>query len=144
MKTIRLLPRDIPRYWEHIKYTCKAAEDINDELFPAYARELLQALLNEKAQAWLRLTDENEIALIHVTRILHNSQYDEKYLYLQSSFAWKRLPEEAWDAEWEIMKEFARKEGCQYIGAMSNNPRIWEMARRVGFTESTRVFAYRL
>lgn len=144
MRTIRLLPRDIPRYWEHIKYTCKATEEIDEQQFPAYATELLQALLNEKAQAWIRVTDENEIALIHVTRILHNPQFDEDYLYLQSTFAWKRLPEDMWNEEWELMKAFARKEGCSYIGAMSRNPRIWEMAKKVGFFESTRIFAYRL
>jgi len=141
---IRLLSKDIPRYWDAIKQAMKQVDEVDARQFPAYAREMLIALMSDKAQAWLRISAEREIVLICLTRILHNHQFDEDYLYIQGVYSWKREPEEVWQQNLDVLKEFARKEGCAYVGCMSRNPRIWEVVRQIGFQESTRIFALRL
>ena len=141
---IRLLSKDIPRHWDVIKQAAKQVDEIDAKQFPAYARELLIALMSDKAQAWLRVDDSNQITLVCLTRILHNSQFDEKYLYLQALYSWKREPAEMWQQNMDVLKEFAKKEGCAYVGHASRNPRVWEIAKSVGFFESTRIYALRL
>lgn len=141
---IQLLSKDIPRYWEVIKFACATVDEVDDAQRPAYLRDLLCALLSEKAQCWVRFDDDKQLILIYVTRILYNAQYDEKYLYIQAGYSWKRLGQEAWNGFRDLMMEFAKREGCAYIGHMSRNPRIWELALGAGFKESTRIFAYRI
>lgn len=141
---IRLLSRDIPRYWELIKLAMKQVDEVDAKQFPAYARELLVALMSDKAQAWLRVSEEREVILVCLTRILHNTQFDEDYLYVQAVYSWKREPDEIWQRDLDVLKEFARREGCTYLGHMSRNPRIWEVVKNIGFQESTRIFALRL
>lgn len=141
---IQLLPVDIPRYWEPIKHAAVAVDEVDVKQRPAYLRDLLQNLMSSSAQAWLRVDESREIASVCITRILHNSQFDEKYLYVQVTYSWKRVPESVWGDDIETLKEFGKKEGCKYIGCMSRNPRIWEIVQRDGFKETTRIFALRL
>lgn len=141
---IRLLSKDIPRYWDIIKQAAKQVDEIDAEHFPAYARELLVALMSDKAQAWLRVDDQRQITLVCLTRILQNTQLDEKYLYVQAVYSWKREPDTIWQRDVDILKDFARREGCSYIGHVSRNPRIWEVVQNIGFREITRTFAMRL
>jgi len=138
---IRLLSRDIPRYWDLIKQAVKQVDEVEASKFPAYTRELLIALMSDKAQAWIRVNEQREIVLICITRIMYNNQTDEKYLYIQAVYSWKREPEEVWQRDMDVVKDFAAKEKCDYIGCMSRNPRIWDIVKRLGFFESTRVFA---
>lgn len=140
---IQLLPRDIPRYWELIKVAATAADEVEKSAIPAYLRNLLMELLCEKAQCWVRV-DDKEIALIYITRVLYNPQRDEKYLHIQVAYSWKRLPEELWNRDLQTLVRFAKREDCKYVGCMSRNPRIWEVVNNAGFSEATRVFAYRL
>ena len=141
---IRLLSRDIPRYWELIKQAMKQVDEVDAKQFPAYARELLVALMSDRAQAWLRVDENRQITLVCLTRILHNTQFDEKYLYVQAVYSWKREPDSIWQRDLDILKDFARREGCAYAGHVSRNPRIWEVVQNIGFREVTRTFAIRL
>lgn len=141
---IRLLSRDIPRYWDIIKQAAKQVDEIDEKQFPAYARELLIALMSDKAQAWLRVDEQRQITLVCLTRILYNAQFDESYLYVQAVYSWKREPDEVWQRDVDILKDFAKRQGCSYLGHMSRNPRIWEIVKNIGFQESTRIFALRL
>jgi hypothetical protein len=141
---IQLLSVDIPRYWELIKFACTQAEEVDAKLMPAYLRDLLVALLSDKAQAWVRVDDNREIVLICVTRLLYNQQQDEKYLYMQVGYSWKRLPNEVWFRDFDILKKFGKQQGCNYIGTMSRNSRVWELMLTAKFAESARIFAYRL
>lgn len=141
---IRLLSADIPRYWELIKFACVKAEEVDAKVMPAYLHDLLVALMSDKAQAWIRVDENREIVLICVTRILFNAQQDEKYLYMQVGYSWKRLPNNVWFRDFNILKEFGKQVGCSYIGTMSRNSRVWELMLTAKFVESTRIFAYRL
>ncbi len=141
---IKLLPTDIPRYWDAIKYSCKVADEVDDKDFLPYTNELLHALLSDSAQCFVRLSDDRMLEGLAITRILFNKQTDERYLYFQSVYSWQYRPEAIWEEDLEFVKRFARQTKCSYIGAISRVKRMQELLTNVGFEETTRVYAIRI
>lgn len=142
---IQLLPQDIPRYWDAIKFACKKVDEIDEEHMPAYMNELLVALLNSQAQCFVRISDDRkELQALVVTKILHNAQWDEKYLYVQALYSWEIVEENIWQRDIDFIKAFAKREGCRYVGAMSRNKRAQDIMQMIGFSEYTRIYALRL
>jgi len=141
---IKLLPSQVPVFWEAIKYSCKQADEIDDARLPAYLNELLQALLCERAQCWARLDDNRILIALMITRILYDKQFDERYLYIQSLYSWKLQPEDIWRRDMVLIRDFAKGEGCKYVGCTSRNERVWEILKSHGFKEYTRIFSLRM
>lgn len=138
---VKLLAPQIPTFWETIKYAVKHADGVKDRELPSYLTELLHALLNDKAQCWVRLSDKRELYALCITRIMHNPQRDEKYLYVQALYSWQPQQDEIWQRDWGFIKSFAAKEQCKYIGCMSSNRRAFEIYEALGMEEQARIFS---
>ena len=141
---IKILPDQVVQLWEPIKYAATMADEVDEKDMPKYLNELLHALLNEKAQCFVRIDDKREIATIGITRLLFNNVTGEKYLQIQIGYAFKKSEDYLWKQDWEVMKEFAKKENCSYVGVMSRNKRVWELGKLIGMTETYRVFSVKL
>ena len=141
---IKILPSQVVQFWEVIKFVSTRVDEVDEKDLPKYLNELLHALLNEKAQCFVRLDDNREIIALSITRILKNKTTDEKYFQVHCVYGFKSATDEVWKKDWEVLRDFAKKENCSYMGFMSRNSRIWDIAKLIGMTEAYRVFKLQL
>jgi len=140
---IKILPNRIPKVWEIIKHASTQADGIEHGLEP-YLNEMLHALLSGKAQCFLRTNDDQtEVKAVIITRLLIDQFTKEKYLLLQSYFAFEAATDQAWAENMQYAIDFSKKEKCSYISFTSNNERILELAGLYGFKERHRRLDFR-
>ena len=137
---VRILPVQIPQLWEAIKSVYVQVEEINKEDTPFYLNELLHALLNEKAQCFIRLGDDRTLLGMLITRILIDKVTGRKSLFIQPLYSWKRVEDKEWQDDFNFVKEFAKHEQCKRIYFESGNPKIWQLTEKLGFRENLRRF----
>lgn len=140
---IKLIPQQVPAFWSAIKYCCKEADEVDAKNFQPYCNELLQSLLNEKAQCFVRLDEKRTLVGMMITRIMEDKLTGEKYLLIQCLYSWKAQPDSTWREDAEFVRQFKEKTGCKYISFNSRNEAIWELGKKLGFSERTRVFDLR-
>lgn len=137
---IRLTPYQIPKLWEAIKFAATASRVIDErDLQPTLVR-LLADLLSDKAQCFVRLSEDRRLRTIQITKLTEDVVTGQRILYLAFTYAFEKTPEEAWTEGIELIKEYARKQGCVAIGTMSYNKRVWEICESLGFRENIRGF----
>lgn len=141
---IKLLSPQVPQFFEAIKFTVKQADEVDDKDFQPYCNELLHALLNDKAQCFVRMDEKRTLIGMLVTRVMADKVTGEKYLFIQCLYSWKAQPDEAWMKDAEFVRQFAEKEECQYLSFTSRNEAIWELGKKLGFVERNRVFDLRI
>ena len=141
---IKLLPAQVPVYWELLKYITVTVDEVDEKDLQPYLNELLHALLNNKAQCFLELNEGRNVVSVCVTRITVNKVTGEKHLFLQSAYAFEIADAENRKQSFDFFKEFAKKEQCKYISFQSRNRKIWELGMASGFKEKFRVFEFRL
>lgn len=140
----KLLASQIPTFWENIKFAAVQVDGVKKEDQRQYLNELLHALLNEKAQCWVRTDDQKSLDALLITRILLDKITGRKYILFQCLYSFKVVASEVWDVEFEFVKQFALNEQCSYILFNSTNRKIWEIAECVGFKEKYRTFVFDL
>lgn len=137
---IRILPVQIPKFWETIKFAYVQADELNKEDMPSYFNELLHALLSDKAQCFLSLDDDRTILRVLITRIMTDKITSEKYLFLQCLYSFKTTSEEEWKRGWIFFMDFAKVEQCSYITTNTRNEKLLERAKMFGVKEKYRRF----
>jgi len=141
---IKILPSQVVQLWEVIKFVATKVDEVDKENIQPYLNELLHALLNEKAQCFVRLDDNREIIALAITRILRNNITGEKYFQVHCVYGFKSASDDVWKRDWEVLRDFAKKENCSYMGFQSRNSRIWDIAKLIGMTEAYRIFKLKL
>jgi len=144
-KTIyRVLCMQVPVFWEAIKYCCVQADEVPEKSRPLYFSKLLQDLLSDKAQCFLVMDGEKILRSIAITRIIGNNVTGEKELEIQCLYSMDKISNSEIRKYWSFVWDFAVKESCEEVVFSSRNPRIWELAREVNFTEKIRRYSYRV
>lgn len=141
---IKLLSTQIPRYWEVIKYGATIADEVDEKNLQPYLVELLHALLSDKAQCWMRLDENRKIVALLITRITIDKITGNKSLYLQCLFSHKKVSDNIWKDNFDLLIRFVKQEKCKNIIFESRHSRIWEIATSLGFKEMHRSFVYDL
>lgn len=141
---VKLLATQVPTFWENIKFAVIKADGVGEEDQQQYLNELLHALLNDKAQCWVRLDDQRNLIALLITRILLDKITIRRYISLQCLYSFEAVANEVWDTDFELVVQFALSEQCSFISFSSNNGRIWEVAKRIGFKEKCRTFVFDL
>jgi len=141
---IRILPTQVPQLWEAIKFTLVQADEINKEDMPYYFNKLLHGLLNEKAQCFIRLSDDRRLLMLLITRIIIDQITGNKDLFIQGIYSWAVVNKENWQDDYNFVKEFAKSEQCKRISCESRNKRIWQLCEKLGFRENLRSFIFDL
>ena len=141
---VKLLSKQIPAFWDAIKFAVAQADEVDEKDLQPYLNELLHALLNEKAQCFVALDEARVLVGLLVTRVQIDKITGDKYLLLQSAYVWKKQEMSEWTAMYEMFRKFAEKEQCKYISFSSRNPAMWSRPIALGFVEKTRVFTLNL
>ena len=140
---VKLIPKQIPTFWEVIK-SCSKEDYLLPEAYQSYYNELLHALLSYKAQCFVQLDKDRLLTWITITRLQGDLATGEKALKLQAMDFWMPAqninPEEYMD----ILKKFAKQEGCSRITFETSNKIVMEKVQTFGFVERVRQFDYRL
>lgn len=137
---IRVLPNNIPKVWDHVKYAAYKVTGLSDKDMPLYLNRLLHKLLSGTAQCFVRLDDDRKLLGLLVCRIAINEVTGIKDLFIEILYSWQLVDKEEWIRDIEIVKAFADKVGCPSVFAISNNKRVFEIMNSVGFREQFRSF----
>jgi hypothetical protein len=141
---IKLLPEQVPLFWDAIKFAAVQADEIDNKDLQPYLNELLHSLLGEKAQCFAGLDDKRTLVGILITRLGIDKITGDKYLLVQAVYTWKMLSDQVWKDAYELFQLFAKKEECKYITFNSRNPAIWNKAEKLGFVEKTRTYSLKI
>jgi hypothetical protein len=129
--------------WEAIKFAATQADEVKPENKARYLNELLHALLNDKAQCFIRYQD-TEMKAIILTQIILNDITQEKELLLKSYYSFKISNKTEWLENMEFARKFAIKMECKKITFKSHNDKIVEYAGMCGFVEDYRHFSIKV
>jgi hypothetical protein len=140
----KILPTQIPYFWEAIKFACKEADEVKKEEMQDYFNELLQALLSDKAQCFVVLDENRILHSIAITRIVTNKMYRRNELLLQCLYSMTMMDDESVQRYFSFIASFASKVKCELITYNSSNPRVWQLAKVLGCTERYRSFSYQV
>lgn len=139
-KVIILQPDQIPLLWEAIKYSAIHANSLDNENAPAYLHKLLVDLLCSKAICFTAFEEDRIPLGIYVVRVVKDKVTKENYLFADFLYSFKHTSLDVWKERFELIKEYARKEGCKYITTFSNVERVYEINNYLGYTERFRSF----
>ena len=139
---IKLIPKQIPLFWETIKYSCKQADALHQVNYQPYFNELLHALLSDKAQCFVRLDEKRVILGMLITRFLGNKVTGEKEFRLQSAYSFQSQPQEVWEKDFEVILDIALKTNCTKITFETSNPRLASLVTSIGCKEVSRLYEY--
>lgn len=143
-KIYRLLPQQIPYFWNAIKFCCQEADGLQEKGMSAYFNDLLQSLLSEKAQCWVVLDEKKTLISIAVTRIVVDKVWQRKELLGQAMYSVETGSFDEYRRYFTFLAQFAKQEGCEYIIFNSRNPRMLEIARQCGNVERHRTYEFKV
>ena len=142
---IRLLPTQIPAFWEPLKLGATQSGEIEVNARPYYFNKLLHSLLNNKSQCFVWLDDKRTLIRIMVTKIIIDKINGDKNLHIETLYSWAmRIDNKEWRSDFLLFKEFADHEGCKYISFETPNPRLFQIGEQVGFKEKSRIFVFNM
>ena len=141
---IKILSIQVPQFWEAIKYTVRAVEQIDSSNLQDVYNELLHALLNDKAQCFVSFDKDRILKGLVITRIAVDKVTGVKFIQLESLFAWDKITDEDYQEAYNLILLFAKKNDCKYVTGKSGNSRVLDIVTRLGFKEKYKVFEVRL
>jgi hypothetical protein len=137
---VRLLPNQIPSFWEAIKYAAVKADAIRDKDIPRYLNQLLYALLSDKAQCFIRLSDDRKLQVVVITRLIADQVTGDKSLFINCIYGFQSSDIDTWRDNFSTVVSYAKQRECKMIIAWSANERVWEICDNLGFEERLRSF----
>jgi len=130
---IKVMPSQIPRVWEAVKFAVVQLDEIPNEQMQQYCVWMLHQLLSEKAQCWVTLNDDRMLLNVSITRIADNAFTGQRELHLQCLYAFQGLTDQTITEALTLYRAFARKSGCVVIAGSSRHHRARELMERHGF-----------
>ena len=137
---IRLTPEQIPRLWEAIKFAVLQIDDINKGDQALYLNRLLHALLSGKAWCIVRMDEDRKLLGIGILRIIDDDITGESAIFIECIYSFARTPIDIWKEVLDLTIKYAKKEKCNKITTYSANPRVFDIAKELGFDERYRYF----
>ena len=141
---IKLTPPQIVEYWEMIKFSYVKGDLVQDDQRQVVLNKLLQELLSEKAQCFLRISDDRQMIALMITKIMISNISGDKFLYIQCIFSFRKVPDNQWEEDWKFLRTFAKSNKCSYIEAESSNPQIFKIMQQLSAMELYRTYRYEL
>lgn len=136
----KIVASQIPQFWDTIKFAALNADNVAEKDRQLYLNQLLAHLLCDKAQCFVRSLNR-ELQALTITRIIKDEITGENSLIISSLFSFKVVPDSEWISDIASISKFAKANKCKKIVAISNNPRVFEIANSIGFVERYRSFA---
>jgi len=133
---LRLLPEQIPQYWDEIKEGILRTIPVG---IPDRAAKILNKLLLGTAQCWLsyhrggnETRDGVVMDAVIITVIVEDQVHDVLNLDIYALWSIDTTRRSSWIEGIEALKKYARKKGCSRIIGRSNVESILEFVRKAG------------
>lgn len=140
---IKLVEKNIVDLWDSIKFACDKADCLGPNK-QAYFNSLLNDLLSNKAQCFVRVNSDKIIETIIISRIMIDKLYEERFLHIHCVYSWTIKSPDKWKEDFDFIKRFAVREKCSYISTTSTKERAQELAEMLGMRDSIRTFILRI
>lgn len=140
---IRLNALQIPKFWNHIKYSLQQTDRIGSDIAESRFNEVFASLLCDKSQCLISHY-ENKISAIMITEIIENRITKDKVFNLRSLYVFNAFSVDKWQEHFDILKELAISSKCSKITFDSLNNKIIGIAKSVGFIKRYSNMCYSL
>lgn len=136
---LQLLPRDITKHWEGI------SEAISKSLLPITSKSaermtfILKSLIVGTMQCWVLHEPRGEICAIITTEFTTDPGSRTKNLLIFSLFGVKEISSELWEQVHDVLRKFAKTNGCDNLLAFTDNLAVARMLQKYGWSSDTRL-----
>lgn len=139
---IRLSTIQISDHWEAIKDMMeRALPEIPGQLANT-SNNILRSLLIEESVCWIgykRIAEKrNDIVAMMITRIIFDDITGIRSLLIYCIAGWEILDYDFYENGVKTLKQYQKEAGCQRIVFYSDEPKILQIAERLGFDTSIR------
>lgn len=129
---LRLMPDQIPTFWDAIKVAAVRSNNVDKEFIPGYLRRLLCALISEKATCFVKLDDAKNLKAVHIVRITNNDILDNTTMISDAIYSFSKLTLEEWKDNFSKLIDYAKSKGCKVILAWTDSDRVIEIGKSIG------------
>ena len=136
---IKLLPEQIPTYWEHIKFALIKTMMIEPKSVERYLINVLSYLLSNKYQCWIVLSEDRHIQWVLITRIFIGLG-GESYLFIETLYGYSPISVQTKEAGMKIMKEFAKEAKCSYVLCVPISPLAVKVCQQINMEEKAKIY----
>jgi len=130
---IMLIPDEIPKYWEAIKFAAVNFDLVEEQFRARYLNRLLYLLLAGKAQCFVRLSSERKLQMLGITKIVIDEIRDERTLFAIGLYSFEKVADGVWKDDVESLKSYARANKCNTVTTWSINEKAIYLLELVGF-----------
>jgi len=134
---IKLQPDQVTLFWDMIRASMIASNDVPRKYQQDYSINILTKFLSGKLQAWIGYKiDKEGNKLIHVllvSSIIDEKHYGVKALNAEAVYGFRPLDEELINEIYLKMVEFAKANKCNVMTADYSIDRVKEILLNVGF-----------
>lgn len=141
---IKILPVQIPVFWESIKFCAVTADEVGEKYRQKYLNKLLHSLLSNRSQCFVRLNEQRVLQALMITSLDVDNMTDKKALCIQLLYSIERVAEGEWREDYDFLLNFAKKQQCQVITFGTRHERVMSIGQAVGFREVQRSFEFNL
>lgn len=138
----RLLPDQVPAYWDAIKYGITQSVSREKLLTTEDLNNILKNILTGVADAWIAWDDvegERKLYGIMVTYASFDSCSDLKNLVIYAIYGYAIAPMELWIDGVKTLKEYGKVLGCHNLIGYTSAAILEGRLQKLGFEESCKV-----
>jgi len=145
MIIVQLLPDQVPKYWEIIKYVTVKANHYAERDIPKQLNFLLFKLLSCKAQCFIGVGEETrQVEAMLITSIINDKITDERSVFINVLYSFKVNSLDEWQDHSRVLLKLAKKHKCNIITTYSNNDRVFDILEKLGFIKRTNLYVKEL
>lgn len=139
---VRILPVQIPVFWESIKFCTTQADEIDQKYQQEYLNALLHTLLSDKSQCFVRMDDSRILKALTITKMEIDKFLGGKSLTIQILYSLERVSDELWMEDYDFIRNFAESQQCNSITFDTRHEQVMKLGKLLGFYEYQRSFRY--
>lgn len=136
---IQLLPQQLVKLWTSIRFAIAQTFVPRTLCTNEVLRHILARLLSGRMQCWAILGEDKSFLGFLITRIAVDEFTGERVLQMDHIYGFAPLSDDVWQKGFEILSKFALKNKCTCFVALTDNPKIIQIANYFGSLTRTLV-----
>ena len=140
-RCLRLQPENLKYVWDMVRYGVARSCPPHVPFSQKRIRNILSSLLAGRAQCWALFEQGDDqrkhILAFAVTTAEVERLSGTKFLNIWALYAYRSPTSAQWAVVRKALAEFARAQGCSNISAITNNPKVVEIAQGEGAVKAT-------
>ena len=130
---LELLIRDIPQYWDKIKFGCLQSDEIPPELEQSYCEDLLNDLFSGKKHCALLFTEDKKLIGFTLFIVNFDSLYKRKYLQILNVYSFIKQDDYSRSKTMKFYVTLCKKYSCEELRTYVRNEKVKQMCESMGF-----------